>query len=75
MGVFFLFALLSAVALGYFYLRVPETKDLRLAQTQQQMEHSDATGLRRVGASTGRTGTTGPTGTTGTTSPTIGAAH
>jgi sugar porter (SP) family MFS transporter len=37
-GVFFLFAALSAVALMYFYLRVPETKDLSLAQIQQQME-------------------------------------
>ena len=49
-GVFFLFTFLSLVGLAYMAKRVPETKDLSLAEIQVQIEHSDAPGaLRAVG--------------------------
>ena len=49
-GVFFLFTFLSLVGVAYMVKRVPETKDLSLAEIQVQIEHSDAPGaLRAVG--------------------------
>lgn len=52
-GVFLLFTFLSLVGLAYMAKRVPETKDLSLAEIQVQIEHSDDPGaLRAVG--TGR---------------------
>ena len=53
-GVFLLFTFLSLVGLAYMAKRVPETKDLSLAEIQVQIERSDDPGtLRAVG--TGRT--------------------
>jgi Sugar (and other) transporter len=37
-GVFFLLAALTVVAVGYFAKRVPETKNLKLADMEQQIE-------------------------------------
>ena len=39
-GVFFLFAALTIVAMVYFVKRVPETKNLELADIEQQIEGS-----------------------------------
>lgn len=52
-GVFFLFAALTIVALVYFARRVPETKDLSLAQIEAQIEGAKLTpdATARVGGS------------------------
>lgn len=50
-GVFFLFTFLSLVGLAYMFKRVPETRDLSLAEIQVQIESTDdPTALRAVGA-------------------------
>lgn len=52
-GVFFLFTALSLVGVAYMAKRVPETKDLSLAEIQVQIEGSgDPASLRAVGAGT-----------------------
>lgn len=51
-GVFFLFTFLSLVGLVYMAKRVPETKDLSLAEIQVQIENSDdPAALRALGGS------------------------
>lgn len=51
-GVFFLFTFLSLVGLVYMAKRVPETKDLSLAEIQVQIENTDdPAALRAVGTS------------------------
>jgi Sugar (and other) transporter len=41
-GVFFLFGLLTLVALGYFWRKVPETKGRSLQEIEQQLTGSKA---------------------------------
>ena len=49
-GVFFLFAALSFAGLLYMIRRVPETKDLSLAEIQVQIEGSDPSAMKAVAA-------------------------
>lgn len=50
-GVFFLFAFLSLVGLAYMVKRVPETKDLSLAEIQVQIEHGDSGAMQALAGS------------------------
>ncbi|MDE3206880.1 MAG: sugar porter family MFS transporter [Acidobacteriota bacterium] len=71
-GVFFLFAFLSLVGLAYMVKRVPETKDLSLAEIQVEVEHGRAAGAlgSATASTTAKSTTTAPTGTAATTGTT-----